>query len=99
MSNKIPKRSKPVKSGNLRPTRIKMARIISLLTLKKSTLAKEILTDASYWKNSISKSHWPLMNNLDSDHPDVLAEIEKIKIKGGEIIRRYNVNYGMEEEV
>ena len=99
MSNKIPKRPKPVKSGNLRPTRKKMARIICLLRLKKSTLSQEILTDASNWKNNISKSHWPLMTNLDSDHPEVLAEIKKIKIKGGEIIRRYNVNYGMEEEV
>jgi len=93
------RRKQPVMAGNLRPTRQKMARIIHLLEEKNTELANEIFEDAKEWKNKTSKSHWPLMNRLGKEHQDVLAKIDDIKQNGGEIIRRYNLNFGTEEVV
>ena len=75
-----------------------MARIIHLLEVK-TPIWQEILNDAKEWKDVISKSHWPLMNRLGKEHEDVIARIDEIKQAGGMIVRRYNLNFGLEESV
>ena len=97
--NRFRRREQPAKSGNLRLTRKKMARIIHLLEGKNTELSNEILEHAKQWKNVKSKSHWPLMNRLGKKHKDVLAKIDEIKQDGGVIVRRYNLSFGEEETV
>ena len=93
------RRVQPSKGGNLKTTRKKMARIINLLNGKNTDLSNEIRENAKEWKNRTSKSHWPLMNSLGETHEDVIDKINEIKQVGGEIVHRYNLNFGQEETV
>jgi hypothetical protein len=99
MARKFTKRPKPVAKGNLRPTRRKIARIVHLLSGREEETAVEIRKKAKLWNKKDSKSHWGLMGKLGKVHPEVLAEIEAIKERGGGIIRAYNINFGEEESV